>query len=48
VKLFGLWGVTRENLAEYFPDVEAGTAPAWRRESYERIIQSLPQDQPGR
>ena len=42
VKLFGLWGVTRENLAEFFPDVEAGTAPDWRRESYERILQSLP------
>jgi ribosome biogenesis GTPase len=41
VKLFGLWGVTRENLAEFFPDVEAGTAPAWRVESFERIEASL-------
>jgi ribosome biogenesis GTPase / thiamine phosphate phosphatase len=44
VKLFGLWGVTRENLDEFFPDVEAGTAPEWRRESYERILESLPVD----
>jgi ribosome biogenesis GTPase / thiamine phosphate phosphatase len=41
VKLFGLWGVTRENLLEYFPDVVADTAPAWRRESYRRIASSL-------
>src|SRR5205085_52388 len=42
VKLFGLWGVTCENLIDFFPDVAADTAPAWRRESYERILQSLP------
>ena len=42
VKLFGLWSVTRESLGEYFPDVEAGTAPDWRAESYERILESLP------
>jgi ribosome biogenesis GTPase len=42
VKHFGLWGVTAENLPEYFPDVAAGTAPDWRRESYERILASLP------
>jgi ribosome biogenesis GTPase len=41
VKMFGLWGVTRENLLEYFPDVENGAAPEWRRESYERISESL-------
>jgi len=41
VKVFGLWDVTRENLTEYFPDVEAGTAPQWRVESYERIAESL-------
>jgi ribosome biogenesis GTPase len=41
VKLFGLWGVTRENLAEFFPDVEGGGGPQWRRESYERILGSL-------
>ena len=26
VKLFGVWNVTKENLAEFFPDVEANTA----------------------
>jgi ribosome biogenesis GTPase len=48
VKLFGLWGVTRENLLEFFPDVEAGTAPEWRRESYKRILESLPAPDPSR
>lgn len=43
VKLFGLWGVTRENLPEFFPDVSEGAAPAWRRQSYERILESLPE-----
>ena len=43
VKLFGLWNVTRENLAEFFPDVEGGSAPEWRQESYERILESLPE-----
>lgn len=42
VKLFGLWGVTRENLIDYFPDIGSGTAPEWRRQSYERIADSLP------
>ena len=41
VKLFGLWGVTPENLIEHFPDVHANTAPAWRKESYERILASI-------
>ncbi|HEV2295853.1 MAG TPA: ribosome small subunit-dependent GTPase A [Tepidisphaeraceae bacterium] len=41
VKLFGLWGVTRENLDAFFPDVANGVAPAWRRESYDRIAASL-------
>jgi ribosome biogenesis GTPase len=41
VKLFGLWGVTRENLDEFFPDVEDDSAPEWRRESYKRIAESL-------
>ena len=41
VKLFGLWGVTAENLADFFPDLASGTAPSWRQESYERIAQSL-------
>jgi ribosome biogenesis GTPase / thiamine phosphate phosphatase len=42
VKLFGLWGVTRENLGTFFPDVAAGSAPEWRVESLRRIEQSLP------
>lgn len=41
VKLFGLWNVTHENLAEYFPDVAGGTAPPWRIESFQRIEASL-------
>ncbi len=44
VKVFGLWGVSRENLADYFPDVAARTAPDWRRQSYERILESLPEE----
>jgi ribosome biogenesis GTPase / thiamine phosphate phosphatase len=43
VKLFGLWGVTRENLFSYFPDVEADAAPKWRIDSYHRIASSLPE-----
>jgi len=42
VKHFGLWGVTSDNLIDHFSDVAAGTAPEWRRESYERILASLP------
>ncbi len=41
VKLFGLWGVTPENLSDFFPDVSAGTAPQWRMESYQRMAKSL-------
>jgi ribosome biogenesis GTPase len=41
VKDFGLWDVTAENLTEYFPDVQAGNAPPWRQESFERIAESL-------
>jgi ribosome biogenesis GTPase len=41
VKLFGLWNVTRENLIDYFPDVESDIAPEWRVESYKRIESSL-------
>ncbi len=43
VKQFGLWNVWRENLINYFPDVEAESAPAWRRQSMERILNSLPE-----
>jgi hypothetical protein len=42
VKLFGVWNVPRDRLIEFFPDVESGSAPEWRRESYERILGSLP------
>ena len=42
VKIFGLWGVTRENLESFFPDVADGTAPVWRTESFRRIEESLP------
>ncbi len=41
VKLFGLWGITRENAKEFFPDVQGGTAPEWRKESYDRIVASV-------
>lgn len=44
VKLFGLWNVTRDNIGEFFPDIEAGTAPQWRVESYQRIVDSLPEE----
>jgi ribosome biogenesis GTPase len=43
VKLFGLWGVTRDNLPEYFPDVADDSAPDWRKDSYKRILESLPE-----
>ncbi len=38
VKLFGLWQVTEEVLERLFADMEAGTAPEWRQESYQRIV----------
>lgn len=41
VKLFGLWNVTRENLPDFFPDIQSETAPQWRQESYHRILDSL-------
>jgi ribosome biogenesis GTPase len=41
VKVFGLWGVTRENLEEFFPDVASKSAPPWRVESFKRIAQSM-------
>jgi ribosome small subunit-dependent GTPase A len=42
VKLFGLWNVTPESLLnEYYPDVANNTAPEWRKESYERILESF-------
>lgn len=45
VKLFGLWKLTKQSLPDYFPDVKAGTAPEWRVESYERILESLPESE---
>ncbi|MEL7239057.1 MAG: GTPase RsgA, partial [Planctomycetota bacterium] len=44
IKLFGLWGVEADDLPEFFPDVAAGTAPAWRVENFERIAASLTAD----
>jgi ribosome biogenesis GTPase len=41
VKVFGLWGVTRENLESFFPDVLDSTAPEWRQASCRRILASL-------
>lgn len=41
VKMFGLWKITRDNLLDYFPDVEAGTAPKWRQQSARRIGASI-------
>jgi ribosome biogenesis GTPase len=41
VKVFGLWGVTRDNLEAFFPDVTSGSAPQWRVESFQRIEASL-------
>jgi len=45
VKLFGLWKLTKQSLPLYFADVTAGTAPQWRIESYERILESLPESE---
>lgn len=41
VKRFGLWGVSRDNLIDFFPDVANETAPAWRVQSYHRIAASI-------
>ena len=41
VKMFGLWQVTLENLRNFFPDVQTGSAPEWRIESLQRIEASL-------
>jgi ribosome biogenesis GTPase len=41
VKLFGIWNLTTQKLNEFYPDVLAGTAPDWRKESYDRIAGSL-------
>lgn len=44
VKLFGLWGITPDNVGDYFHDVLAGSAPDWRQDSYDRILESLASD----
>jgi ribosome biogenesis GTPase len=41
VKLFGLWNVDEESIASFFPDVVNETAPDWRVESYQRIVDSM-------
>jgi ribosome biogenesis GTPase len=41
VRQFGLMNVTEESLIAFFPDVEEDTAPEWRQESYQRILESL-------
>ena len=43
IRQFGLWGVTRENLEQYFPDLQNNAGPPWRRESFQRIAASLGQ-----
>jgi len=44
VKHFGLWGVTIDNVTDFFPDVADGEGPDWRRQSYQRIARSLQQE----
>lgn len=41
IKQFGLWQISADNLLEHFPDVGDGSAPPWRLESYQRILDSL-------
>lgn len=41
VRHFGLVNVTAESLIRFFPDVENETAPQWRMDSYQRIVESL-------
>jgi ribosome small subunit-dependent GTPase A len=41
IKTFGLWGVSRENVKDFFPDVVEGRAPEWRRQSMARIEHSV-------
>ncbi len=41
IKVFAPVGVEPEALEQFFPDVAAGTAPAWRVENFERIRASL-------
>ena len=41
VKLFGLWGVNPENLLDFFPDVQNNSAPQWRIDSFQRILELI-------
>jgi ribosome biogenesis GTPase len=41
VRSFGLWGVTPDNLTDFFPDVADGSAPSWRVESYAKLSEEL-------
>ena len=41
VKVFGLWRVAPDDLDQHYPDVANGTAPPWRRASYDRLRESL-------
>jgi ribosome biogenesis GTPase len=41
VKSFGLWNMNPDRLGEFYPDVLEERAPAWRVESYQRILESL-------
>ena len=41
VRQFGLVNVLPDSLLNFFPDVAAETAPPWRTESYQRILESL-------
>jgi ribosome biogenesis GTPase len=41
IKQFGLWGITPENLMDFYPDVNDETAPPWRVQNYQRLLKSL-------
>lgn len=38
VRQFGLWGITAENLMDFYPDVRDETAPRWRIQNYQSLI----------
>ncbi len=41
IKQFGLWGITPQNLLDFYPDVNEETAPRWRIQNYQRLLKSL-------
>lgn len=41
IRQFGLVGVDGDSLIQFFPDVADESAPPWRVESYQRILESL-------